>query len=600
MIEAELLERIHRQSRSGDLLRLAVLYARQKRPEEGLSVLQQLLERPNCPREAHLLHGDLLRGMKRSEEAAGAYAAAVRADPMDPEALFRMGLALRECGEINGAFQAFQQVLQRNRWHVPAALCGVQMLLHEKRFADAVRWLEMSEDLKEFPELTGAYAQALLDSGDCERCVDFLRAHPMRLRQHSMLDALLIRAMVYDPRVTAESIFSAVSAWHDHHKVEKPLNAGISDPDPARRLRLGFVGTRFCLHNSSTHLLALLKHADPGQFEIFLYSDSARQDEMTEALRKVSNHWKNIHTLTEEQAAIAIRDDRIDILVDLHEFSNESRLRIFGFKPAPVQVHWYGNAVTTGLKAMDWRISSRRIDPPENDPFSAERILDVSCYYLYEPSPMARSTEWITVPPSVKNGFVTFGAIHHFAKYNRNVLKTWREIMERVPNSRLLLGREQLRTESSKKALLDRFVEEGLDAGRIDLEGDPATVSSLEIFNRIDIALDSFPFNGDATTSDTLWMGVPLITLEGARTASRRAAEQLRLCGHPEWIACSPDEYIEKAVELAQSPETLAAARKTLHAEFAVSPMCDHPRTAAGIYAALRRAWRAACLVSTV
>ena len=594
MIEAELLERIHRGNRSEDLFRLAALYARQQRWEEGLSVLQKLLDKPNCPREVHLLHGDLLRGLKRPEEAAGAYAVAVRADPMEPEALFRMGLALLESGETNGAFQAFLQVLRRNRRHVNAALCGVQILFREQRFADAVRWLEMSDDLREFPELTGAYAQALLDNGDALRCVDFLRSHPVRLRQDATLNTLLIRAMVYDPRVTAESIFNETVAWHEHHKADNPLNVGVSDPDPNRRLRLGFVGTRFCLHNSSSHLLALLKRVDPGQFEIFLYSVATREDEMTKALRKVSNHWKNIYSLTDEQAAAAIRDDRIDILVELHEFSNESRLRIFGYKPAPVQIHWYGNAVTTGLTAMDWRISSRRIDPPENDLFSAERILDVSCYYLYEPSPMAQSTEWTTVPPLVKNGFVTFGAIHHLAKYNRDVLAAWREIMERVPNSRLLLGREQLKNESSRKALLERFGKEGLDVSRIDLEGDPMTISSLEIFNRIDIVLDSFPFNGDATTSDTLWMGVPLITLKGTRTASRRAADQLQLTGHPEWIAETEAEYIEKAVALAQDFQGLENARRTLHDEFAASPICDHACTASEIYAAFRRAWRMA------
>jgi predicted O-linked N-acetylglucosamine transferase (SPINDLY family) len=530
-------------------------------------------------------------GFSCPEEAAEAFALQCQKEPQNPDVFFRMGTALEAAGEFDGAIRSFQHARRLCGDHAKATLAGCRLLLRFNRQAELRNWIKTSPLLQSHAEVQTIYAETCLNCGDYSECIAFLEKRPELLR-NPRTAAVQIRAMVYDPAATAETLYNAATRWSSMHAAVEPLPAVVRVSDPDRRLRVGFVGTRMSLHNSSTHLLNLLRHTDSSQFETAIYSDTPFCDARTDELRAVADLWRDIHTMSAREAAEQIQVDEIDILVELHEFSNDARLQIFAYKPAPVQIHWLGNATTTGIAAIDWRITSRMTDPPEKDAFSAEKPLYVPCCYLYSPSPMAQDTKWNTATPAQKNGFITFGAIHHFTKYNPQFLSAWRQILEQLPGARLLIGRSDLQTTTGQAMIREHFKKNGIDPQRVDLEGNPEKIASLEIFNRIDIVLDSFPFNGDATTSDTLWMGVPLITLKGGRTASRRAADQLQLTGHPEWIAETESEYVEKAVTLARSSETLVAARKTLHAEFAASPICEHAGTASGIYAALRRAWQ--------
>ncbi|QHI70370.1 O-linked N-acetylglucosamine transferase, SPINDLY family protein [Tichowtungia aerotolerans] len=529
-------------------------------------------------------------GFSCPEEAAEAFALECQKEPENSDAFFRMGTALEAAGEFDGAIRSFQHARRLCADHVRATLAGCYLLLRFNRQADLRNWIKTSPLLQSHAEIQTIYAETYLNCGDYAECIAFLEKRPELLR-NPRTAAVQIRAMVYDPAATAETLYNAATRWASMHAAVEPLPSVIRKDDPGRRLRVGFVGTRMSLHNSSTHLLNLLRHTDKSQFETAIYSDTPGCDTRTDELRAVADLWRDIHKKSDREAAEQIRTDEIDILIELHEFSNDARLQIFAYKPAPVQVHWYANATTTGISGIEWRITSRTADPPENDVFSSEKPLYVSSYYLYSPSPMAQNTKWNTATPSQKNEYITFGAIHHFAKYNPQVLNAWRQILEQLPEARLLIGRSDLQTTTAQSMLREYFKKHGIDPQRVDLEGNPDKIASLEIFNRIDIVLDSFPFNGAATTSDTLWMGVPLITLKGTRTASRRAAEQLQLCGHPEWIAESVDEYVEKAVALARDFQGLETARRKLHDEFAASPICDHACTASHIFAVLRFAW---------
>jgi len=516
-------------------------------------------------------------------------------EPENADIFFRLGTALEAAEELDGAFRSFQHVRRLDPDHCLATQAGCYLLLRFDRQAELRSWLQTSPLLPANEEFQSIYAEACLNCGDYAECIDFLEKRPELLMRNSRTAAVQVRAMVYDPAATSASLYNATTRWASLHAAVQPLFPAVYPAGSGRRLRLGFVGTRMNLHNTSTHLLNLLRHVDQAEFDLVLYADSPRVDARSKELRSAVSLWRDIYALNAKAAAEQVRADRIDILVDLHEFSNDARLQIFAYKPAPLQVHWCGNATTTGLSTMDFRITSRITDPPADNTYSSEIPLYVPCYYLYSPSPMAQNTKWSTIPPSQKNGVVTFGAIHHFAKYNPPVLNVWRQILERVPGSRLLVGRQGLDNTTAQSMMRERFKKNGIDPQRVMFEGRGDTIASLELFNRMDVVLDSFPFNGDATTSDALWMGVPLITLKGARTASRRAADQLQLCGHPEWIAETEADYIEKAVTLARLPETLAAARQTLHQEFAASPLCDHAQTAADLGRALRSAWKTAC-----
>lgn len=532
-------------------------------------------------------------GFSSPEEAAEAFALQCQKEPQNPDVFFQMGTALEASGEFDGAMRSFQHARRLCSDHANATLAGCYLLLRFNRQAELRNWIRTSPLLQSHAEIQTIYAETCLNCGDYAECIAFLEKRPELLR-NPRTAAVQIRAMVYDPAATAETLYNAAMRWASMHAAVEPLPAAVvRENDPDRQLRIGFVGTRMSLHNSSTHLLNLLRHTNKEEFETVLYSDTPICDARTDELRAVADLWRDIHTMSAREAAELIRADEIDVLVELHEFSNDARLQIFAYKPVPVQVHWYANATTTGVAAIDWRVTSRMADPPENDVFSSEKPLYVPSYYLYSPSPMAQNTKPNTVPPSQKNGYITFGAIHHFAKYNPQVLNAWRQILDQLPDARLLIGRSDLQTTTAQSMLREYFKNHGIDPQRVDMEGNPDKIASLEIFNRIDIVLDSFPFNGAATTSDTLWMGVPLITLKGGRTATRHAADQLQLVGHPEWIAETESEYVEKAVALARDFQGLEKARRTLRDEFAASPICQHKQTAVGIYEALRQAWRA-------
>lgn len=578
------------------LTQLASRLGQQGRIDEALKTIGSALEHPDCPAIAHQIHGDLLRSAGRPEEASGAYAQAVRTDPSQVDPLFRMGLSLEESNVPDGARQAFEQVLRREPEH-EGALLGIARLLGQfKHHPDAIQWLRRTPVLEKSAELQTLLSMELLAAGEYAECSKFLNRHPQLLKNSPFAASLRIRALTYDPQIDAKTLYDETVKWAGTFCPTRSKPAAPLNPDLNRQLRIGFVSSRLNTHNSAIHLHNLLKHTLREQFKIILFSDTPRLDAFSQSLRTLADEWYDITPLRCEEAAELIKNKQIDILIDQHEHSNDNRLQIFGFRPAPLQIHWYANAATTGLDALDFRISSAIADPEEADPFSAEKVIRLRNYYLYSPAPLALNTEPSRHTPAKKNGFITLGAIHHLSKYNDEVLAAWKTILERLPTARLLIGRNDFLSAGTTAAFKNRLAQRGLPLERIELEGDQSVIGSLRIFNRMDIVLDSWPYNGVAATADGLWMGVPHITLYGSRTAGRRAADQLTLAGHPEWIAQTKTEYIEKVIELAGNPERLETIRAVLHDEFAQCPMCDHARTAREIFDTFRTLWQNLCV----
>lgn len=570
------------------LTQLAALLGQQGQVAEALSAIELAVQQPNCPPIAHQIHGDLLRASGHPQDAAGAYSLAARADPTQPEALFLMGLALEEAGVPQGAKQAFEQVLIRNAEHEGAILGIARLFAQAKQHPEAIRWIEQSPQNS---NLRALLASEFLANGEFEKCLTCLEQAP----NDPLADSLKIRAQSYNPQADAQSLFHMARDWEAAHCPQNLDRTPPLDPIPERCLRLGFVSSRLHLHNSSIHLCNLLTHRDRGKFKITLFSDTHYLDDFSKRLNDLSDEWHDITKLDSIQSAELVRNQQIDLLVDLHEHSNDNRLQIFGHKPAPIQIHWYANSVTTGLQAIDYRISSSVADPESDDRFSTEKVIRLPNYYLYSPSLAAASTTPKRTTPAKQNNFITFGAIHNLAKYNDEMLTTWKPIFEQLPTAQLFLGRNDFANESTATAFKQRLERAGLPLNRITLEGDQHKIESLEFFNKIDIVLDSWPYNGVASTADGLWMGVPHITLYGNRTAGRRAADQLMLVGHPEWIARTKADYIAKAIELAKDTNRLNKIRSTLHDEFSACPMCDHARTAQDIFGAFRNVWQTAC-----
>ncbi len=566
----------------------------------GLDALLAAMESlcASCPNDpaAPFLRGLFLDRLGRWEQAAGAFAETARLN-LDAAAqpFFRMGLALARGGLHAPALHAFDRALGRNPGHNDARFCAAVSLRRLGRVGDALRMLESIPPSRS-PQWINNFAEMLLDQGRLDEALPLLTQDESLLRQHAGLHSSLIRARIYDPRAGARDLFEETGRWNAWHGPPPSVSpARLSDPDPERPLRIGYVSSCLFRHNSSAHLIRLLQARDRSRFHVTLYSAGTVHDDWTEILRGLADAWRDISTLPDADADRVIRTDRIDILVDLNEHANNGRLTLFTRKPAPLQFHWYGNAVTTGVAAIDYRFSDAIAEPPgEADRWSHETILRLDTgYHCYGPPPAAAEPD--PVPPFQQNGFLTFGAVHHLAKLNTNVLACWRRILETVPSSQLLLARDVLADPDTRQRLLQRLDQAGLPLPRIRLFSDARAIATLAVYHSIDIVLDSFPFNGDATTCDALWMGVPVLTVPGHRLSARRAAGLLHIVGAEEWIAPDENAYVAQAAAWAQHPGDLASARARLLSQVRRSPLCNASAVAGAIETAYRDAWRIAC-----
>jgi protein O-GlcNAc transferase len=381
--------------------------------------------------------------------------------------------------------------------------------------------------------------------------------------------------------------------WHRQHA--EPLAQLIAphanDPNPDRRLRIGYISPDFRDHPVGRFMLPLLKSHDHREFEIFCYGDGAAPDEMTAKLQTCADIWR--HTAGQTHADL-IRQDRIDILVDLAGHTLNNRLLVFAQKPSPVQITYLGYPGTTGLAAMDYRLTDVNADPPgETESFCTEELIRLPrtawCFSALDENPA------IADPPAVRAGHVTFGSFNNLAKLNPPLLQLWAKILQSIPNSRLLLKAKALNSKSVQDRLRESASTAGIPADRLDLCGWLSPVDHLARYSRIDIALDTYPYHGTTTTCEALWMGVPVITLAGSVHLSRVGVSLLSNAGLPELIAQSPEDYVSIATELAGDLPRLADLRRTLRQRMETSPLMDAAQFARDVESAYRAVWRRWC-----
>ena len=362
------------------------------------------------------------------------------------------------------------------------------------------------------------------------------------------------------------------------------------DSSPERKLRLGYVSGDFNAHPVGFFLGRVLEAHDRSRFEIFCYSNWGADDSLTAELREHGDQWRLIAGMTDEEAAETIRDDAIDILVDLSGHTNKTRVTMFGLRPAPVQVCWLGYFGTTGLPTMDYLVLDPLSAPAGADQFYTEAVVRLP-YGRFCYKPMSGDMA-LGEPPCLSRGAVTFGCFNNVAKLSPGTIRLWAEILKATPNSRLLLKWASLTEASVQRRFLDAFAAAGVGEERITFRGASVYLKMLEEYNDIDIALDPFPFGGATTSCEALAMGVPVITLPGDRLASRQTFGFLHFMGHGDLAATSPEDYVARAVSLAGDPRRLKELRHKLRPAMEAAPFCDGPKFTATLEAAYRRMWR--------
>jgi predicted O-linked N-acetylglucosamine transferase (SPINDLY family) len=409
----------------------------------------------------------------------------------------------------------------------------------------------------------------------------------------------LVFAMNYSERWTPREVFEA--HLESARRFPRAARAPV-DPDhrrPGHRLRIGYLSGDLRRHPVAYFLEPVLQHHDHGRFEVFCYHTGADEDDLSARLRRHADHWRTAGPLSPDDLEGTLRADRLDLLVELSGHSDGHRLAVVARRVAPVQVSYLGYPNTTGLEAVDYRITDAQADPPEeSDALHTERLVRLPETFLCYAPPFAG--EVAARPPVHSRGHVTFGSFNNFAKLSASNIALWARVLDAVPGATLLIKTAGLQDPGLRKLTLERFRAAGIDSSRLELAAPTDSIEAhLRSYDRVDIALDSFPYHGTTTTMDALWMGVPVITLRGDRHAARVSASILHTLGLEEMVAVSAQDYVQIARRLALDVHTLQTLRRTLRQRLQASPLMDGARFTRHLEEAYLQMWQAALAAPT-
>jgi protein O-GlcNAc transferase len=400
----------------------------------------------------------------------------------------------------------------------------------------------------------------------------------------------------YDPDLPRTDLFrehrAFGAAFGDAVAPLPPPDAGSRDPH--RRLRIGHLSPDFRTHSVAYFMAPIFAAFDRERFETIGYANVTKPDHVTEHLKSLASAWRDVSALDDAELARLIRADRIDILVELAGFTKDSRLLACAARPAPIQISYLGYPNTTGLPQIDYRITDHQADQGDADDFYTETLIRLPRCFLAFAAP--EHAPGVAPPPVLQSGHVTFGSFNNLAKVNGNVIALWAEVLRTVPQTRLLLKASGSGDPTAQQHLRSAFAAAGVEPDRIEFASYAASARAhLEAYREVDVALDTFPYNGTTTTCEALWMGVPVVTLAGERHAARVGASLLGAAGFPAGIAERPADYVTTARLLAEQQQLLAALRANPRADMARSTLCDAAGHARALEEAYRAVWHIWC-----
>ena len=549
--------------------------------------------------EDDLHRGRHLQAAGHLQEAEQLYQAALQVAPTHAEAWFALGGLAEQGGDLEVAEQCYARLLHYHPRHARGylALGNVQVrtfALDEAResYLRAAEidprlpglWLNLGnleKYLGRFRQAVACYRRDIGLVADLDDCA----------RRHSNL----LTALHYDETLSHEALLQAHVDWAERYarRWYPPEPQWPNARDPDRPLRVGYLSGSFNGLILGHFLYRVLSRHDSAHYSLYAYSSTRIQDEYTARLRAQCQYWVELAGLDDAAAAERIRADAIDVLVDLDGHSPTGRPLILARRPAPVQVEWLDWFDTTGMAVVDYLLTDPCTTPTDSPQRFAETPWRLPhtrfCYTPPDDAPP------VAPPPSQGSRPLTFGSFNRQDKLHPALLECWAEILRALPEARLLLKNRALQSAAVQDALRGAFARLGIDAARVELRGPSPHAELLADYAQVDIALDTFPYNGGLTTCECLWMGVPIVALEAERMIGRQSAAMLRLLGLEDWVAATPDGYVRLAVEKARRPAELPVLRAGLRPRMAASPLCDAPRFTRGLEQAYRAMWRRYC-----
>jgi predicted O-linked N-acetylglucosamine transferase (SPINDLY family) len=583
--------------------------------------------RPDYAAAYHNL-GVALKQAGRLDDAIAAYRRAIALAPEHAEGRNNLGVALEAAGQLDAAIEAYSEAIGLRPELAEAHSNLGNALCCRGRLEEAIAASSRAVALE--PGLAGAHnnlGQVLCAQGRLDEAIAaFRRAielEPDHAAAHNnlgfvfklqgRLDEALgcfrkavelrpdfaaaasnaVYLLHFHPDYDAATILAEHRRWEAHFAA--PLARFIvphaNEAAPDRRLRIGYVSPHLRNHVVGHFLATLLEQHDRRQFEVVFYSGVTRRDEHTRRIQSAADGWRDVVGWTDDRMARQIREDRIDVLVDLALHMAGNRLLVFARKPAPVQVTYLGYCGTTGLAAMDYRLTDPYLDPPGGDEgaYSEQSVPLPETYWCYRP---AVETPPVSALPALQSGRITFASLNNFCKVTAPTMEAWSRLLEALPSAQLLLHAHPGGHRDRAREFLAR---RGVAPERLRFMDMMPTEEYFRLYQQVDVALDPFPYGGGTTTCDALWMGVPVVSLAGRTAVGRGGISILSNVGLPELVAQDIDHYVKIGIDLASDLTRLSGLRAALRAQVETSPLMDAPRFARGVEAVYRTLWQRWC-----
>ena len=489
--------------------------------------------------------GVVLKGLGRIDEAMACYQETIRIQPDCAEAFYNLANAQRGLGRLDEAADSYHQVLKLKGDYADAWNNLGLVRAEQGRLDEAIANCRLAIKLK--PDTADGYIN-------------------------------LLYALYHHPDYDARQLLEETRVWGRRQTTDAEYRPVVV-PLAGRRLRVGYLSPFFGMCADAHFILPLLGGHDRSQFEIFCFARTVRDDEVSARMRSHCDHWVDMRAAEVRQAVEFIRGQKLDVLVVMSRPADECQ-KIVAWRCAPVQMTWMTFAsCTSGLEAVDYRISDSYLDPVGSEEVYAEKTVRLPetawCHDPMENLPVVQA------PPCLVNRFVTFGSLNRVGKITRPVVAAWGKVLAAVPGSRLLLLAP---VGSVRGRLLEEFGAVGIDAGRIEFVDRLNRAEYLKMYHRIDISLDTFPFCGQTTTLDSLWMGVPVVTLTGRTCVGRTSASALNNLGLGELVAGTAEEFVAIAAGLARDLAKLRASLRKKMEQSALTDSCRFARTLESVY----------------
>ena len=619
------------------LLRSKLKKAKQLLSDNKLEEANVILSRLSVqsPRDADVwvCLGFIAGNKQEYEKAIDYFKKAATIEPGNAKILFNYGIALRDAGKFEDAIDAFKKSLLKDPNNTETLDCLAHAYMgagDQDKAAEVFKTsLKINPNQAETQSNLGSAYQAqgelskaeefyrealrlnpninisdnlgsvLISQGRYRESIEVYRSGLIKQPKNARVFSNLLLTLNYMEDVTREDMFDEHKKWSQ--VFEDPLNYMVNETPNHNKesLRIGYYSPDFREHSVAYFIEPIVEYHNKDKFKTYAYYPSKKEDAVTLRLKAQFDTWRDVSNRSADEIAEAIKADGIDIMVDLVGHTANNSLLSFSKKPAPVQITYLGYPNTTGVKAIQYRLTDIIADPEGQDEFYSEELCRLSgCFLTYKPDDNSPD---VSEPPVIKNAYITFGSFNNLAKINDSVIETWCQVLNKLPDSRLLIKNPSLTDLTTRATYLEKFRQCGIEDKRINLIGHtPTLYEHLSLYANVDIALDTFPYNGTTTTCEALWMGVPVISLCGGYHAARVGASLLTAANRSEWIAYSEEEYIEKAVELAENTETLKSNRLAQRDNIRNSPLLDHRAFVASLESEYQRIWQNAHARSNV